>query len=55
MLGDFNLTGDAELEKARRDLKMTLQGVDLNELKKDDASRLAVKAELDDILNKFNW
>ena len=55
MLGDFNLTGDPELEKARRDLKMTLQGVDLNELKKDDASRLAVKAELDDILNKFNW
>lgn len=55
LLEDFNLTGDPDLDKARRDLKMTLQGVDLKELKDDAGARLAVKAELDDILNKFNW
>ena len=55
LLTEFNLTGDPDLEKARRDLKMTVQGIDLKELKKDDGARLAVKAELDGILSKFNW
>ena len=54
MLEDFNLTGDLEMEKARRELKMTLQGVNLKELKKDDGARLAIKAEVDEILSKFN-
>lgn len=55
MLTDFNLTNDPELEKIRRDLKMTMQGVNLDELKKDDRARLSVKAEVDDILSKISF
>lgn len=53
MLKTMNLTGDAQMERARRDLFNTLNGVDLKDLKQDDGARLAVKAELDDLLSKF--
>lgn len=53
MLKTMNLTGDAQMEQARRDLFNTLNGVELKDLKQDDGARLAVKAELDDLLSKF--
>jgi hypothetical protein len=55
MLVGFNLTGDAELELARKQLQQTLQGVDLKELRKDDVVRGHIKEEIDAIIGKFNW
>lgn len=55
MLSGFNLTGDAELELARKQLQQTLQGVDLKELRKDDVVRGHIKEEIDAIIGKFNW
>jgi len=43
------------LEQVRKNLQMTLQGVDLKELKKDTAVRLSVKSEIDDLISKFNF
>ena len=53
MLKSMNLTGDPELERVRKDLFNTINGVDLKDLKKDDGARVAVKQELDALLAKF--
>jgi len=55
MLRSMNLTNDPELEQVRKNLQMTLQGVDLKELKKDEQVRLSVKSEIDDLISKFNF
>jgi len=55
MLRSMNLTKDPELEQVRKNLQMTLQGVDLKELKKDEQVRLSVKSEIDDLISKFNF
>ena len=55
MLRSMNLTEDPELEQVRKNLQMTLQGVDLKELKKDEQVRLSVKSEIDDLISKFNF
>ena len=55
MLEHFNVTNDPALDKMRRDLKMLMQGLDVKDLKKDEAMRSDVRAELSDILNKINW
>lgn len=55
MMKDLNLTGDPKMEQMRRDLYSTLNGMDLNDLKKDEGARLAVKQEIDDLLSKFDF
>ena len=50
---EFNPTGDTRLEAIRADLERVLKGKDVEELKKSDAARAYVKAEVDDILSKF--
>jgi len=55
MLRSMNLTNDPELEQVRKNLQMTLQGVDLKELKKDEQVRLSVKSEIDDLISKFKF
>lgn len=55
MLKTMNLTGDAELERVRKDLFMTLNGVDLKELKRDDIVRADVKTELDALISKLTF
>ena len=55
MLRSMNLTNDPELDQVRKNLQMTLQGVDLKELKKDKQVRLSVKSEIDDLISKFNF
>lgn len=55
MMKDLNLTGDVHMEKMRRELFSTLNGMDLAELKKDEGARLTVKQEIDDLLSKFNF
>lgn len=55
MMKDLNLTGDSKMERMRRDLFATLNGMDLAELKKDEGARVAVKQEIDDLLSKFDF
>lgn len=55
MMKDLNLTGDAKMERMRRELYSTLDGIDLKELKKDEGARVAVKQEIDDLLSKFDF
>lgn len=55
MMKDLNLTGDAKMEKVRRELFSLLNGIDLNDLKKNDTARVAIKAEIDDLLSKFDF
>lgn len=55
MMKDLNLTGDPKMERMRRDLFSTLNGMDLNDLKKDETARLSVKQEIDDLLSKFDF
>ena len=55
MMDSMNLTGDIEMDKVRKSLYMTLNGIDMKELKKDDAARAAVKQELDDLISKFSF
>lgn len=51
----FNLTRDPELEQIRKELSMTLRGIDTKEVRKDDFVRQAAKQELDAILDKFSF
>ena len=51
----FNPTGDTQLNAIRYDLERVLSNVSMEELKKSDATRAHVKAEVDDILSKFGF
>lgn len=55
MLKSMNINNDPELEKIRKELYMTLNGVDLKELKQDEMIREGVKAELDALISKFSF
>lgn len=55
ILDSFNITRDAELDAARKDILNVLNCTDTKELKKDDAVRVGVREELSDILSKFNF
>lgn len=50
-----NITNDATLETARKEVEQTLLGVTAAELRKNDSVRSDVKAQVDSILDKFNW
>ena len=51
----LNVTGDASLEQARRELEQLLVGVTPTELRKNEAIRQDVKKNVDAILDKFNF
>ena len=53
MLTKLNVTNDAKLENARRELEKALVGVDAKDLRKSDALRLDTKARVDEILSMF--
>lgn len=55
LLTKLNITNDPELEQARRDLERTLVGVDIEDIKEHEGVRADVKAQVDDILKKFDW
>jgi hypothetical protein len=54
-LSALNITRDAKMEQARRDLASALVGVDGKELRKNDAVRSEVKTRVDEILSKFSF
>jgi hypothetical protein len=53
MLTKLNVTNDAKLEQARQQLERALVGLDAKELRKDNETRLEVKARVDEILSMF--
>lgn len=52
---DLNITQDAELEQARLALKNAIDGIHVDDLRKDIPTRTEVKKEVDAILSKFNF
>lgn len=54
LLDDLNVGKDPRLSEMGNDLRRLLAVTDLGDLKKDAGARVAAKAKLDDILNKFN-
>jgi hypothetical protein len=55
LLKHFNLTGDANMELARKDLERAINGHDADDLKENHVAREAVKNRVDAILGKFNF
>ena len=55
MLTHLNVTKDPELERARLALKNAIRDVDMEDIKKDELTRLDVKSKLDTILKAYEW
>lgn len=55
LLSKLNVTNDPSLEAARKQLEISICTVDIADLRKSDGARQEVKAQVDDILKKFNW
>lgn len=53
LIDKFNLTQDAELESARKQLETTLDGVTLDALRESPAERAALHDGLGDLLSRF--
>lgn len=53
-LTGFNLTRDPELEKLRKEMRNTLNGIDPADMRKDDVVRTFAKQEVDALLDKFS-
>ncbi len=53
-MGDLNLTNDPEIEQMRRELRNTVEYVDVKDVRKDEGSRMQTKRELDHLLSKFS-
>lgn len=55
LLTHLNVTKDPKLEEARKQLELTMLGVDIEDIKEHASVRSDVKAKVDEILSKFNW
>jgi hypothetical protein len=55
LLKDLNVLKDPELEKARKALEDTLLGVTPDELRKQNAIKHDVKAQIDSVLSSYGW
>jgi hypothetical protein len=55
LLTHLNITKDPKLEEARRELELTMLGVEIEDIKENPMVRSSVKNKVDEILNKFNW
>lgn len=55
ILTRLNVTGDPELEQARKDLESALYGVTVKDVRTSDGERARVKQNVQSILEKFNW
>lgn len=52
VLGKLNLTNDPALEKARKQVKSTLSGLDAKSIKKDETARAKAQSAVDSILKQ---
>lgn len=55
ILPALNITKDAKLEDARKDLIKALQGLETDDLKDNPTTRLDVRTQVDEILSKFDF
>lgn len=55
VLKALNLTNDPDLESARAKLESVLNGVDVDDLRKHDSARVEVRAQVAEIMDKFNF
>jgi len=55
MLTHLNITKDPHLEKSRRDLEKAIANVDIADIRKDAGTRADVKAQVDAILDAYDW
>jgi hypothetical protein len=55
LLKALNVTGDADLERARRRLQDAMQGVTPKELRDELSTRLDVKRQVDVMLESYDW
>jgi len=55
LVKSLNVTNDQSLEEARKALEKAINGVDIQDLRKDMPTRNEVKANVDEILNKFSF
>lgn len=55
LLTKLNVTGDPQLEEARRQLEQTMVGADIETIKESPAIRESMKSKVDAILEKFDW
>lgn len=55
MASALNIVNDPQLDEARRALKQAIGGIDVKDLRKDIPTRQDVKAQVDDVLSKFNF
>ena len=55
MLKVLNVTKDPDLERARQQLAQTFTGLEVKDLRESADIRKDVRAQVNDILNKFNW
>lgn len=55
LAGSLNIVNDPQIEEARKALKRSISGVDVQDLRKDMGARTTIKADVDDILSKFNF
>jgi uncharacterized protein YeeX (DUF496 family) len=55
LLKHFNITNDASMEQARRDLADAIHGYEADDLRESFLAREAVKSKVDAILGKFNF
>ena len=55
LLTHMNVTGDAKLEQARKELERVMVGVNVEDIKDSSATRANMKGKLDSILKQFDW
>lgn len=55
LLKDLNITGDKDLERARKRLQEALMGVTPKELREELSTRLDVKRQVDVMLESYDW
>ena len=55
LLKSLNVTGDADLERARRRLQEAMEGVTPKELRDELSTRLDVKRQVDVMLESYDW
>ena len=55
MVDALNIINDPQLAEARKALKQAIGGIDVKDLRKDIPTRTDIKAQVDDVLSKFNF
>ena len=55
LLTHLNITGDPQLEMARRDLERAIANVDIADIRSDPGVRSDLKAQVTAVLGKYDW